>query len=164
MALFLPVILFLSCAGTAPANETEVKAMNGAGVFNDAVFSDIEGKDWLLSEIASAGKTITIDRKKYDANFMSAFFSLSFREGQVGGTGAPNRYFGPYTLEGNNGLHFGNVASTQMAAFNEPEELKEREYFAYLSGVSRWDLVGGKLRLYSLNKDGSETILGFMPE
>ena len=160
MAFLLP--LFLSCSGTAPTNETEVIATSGTGVFNDAVFSDIEGKDWLLSEIVNAGKTITIDRKKYEANMMGTYFSISFREGQIGGTGAPNRYFGPYMLEGSNGLRFGNVASTLMAAFIVPEEITEREYFEYLSGVTDWDLVDGKLHLHSINKDGSEAILIYM--
>ena len=160
MAFLLP--LFLSCSGTAPANEAEVIATSGTGVFNSAVFSDIEGKDWLLSEVISPGNNVNIDRNKYEANFMGAYFSISFREGQVGGIGAPNRYFGPYTLEGSNGLRFGNVASTLMAAFIVPEELTEREYFAYLSGVTRWDLVDGKLRLHGINKDESEAILVFM--
>jgi len=156
--------LFLSCAGTTAAKDSEAKTMNST-----ASFTDVEGKEWQLSEITSTGKNIIINRQKYETNFMGAYFSISFmeespQEGRIGGTGAPNRFFGPYTLEGSRGLSIGTVANTLMVAFNEPDELKEREYFAYISEVTRWDLADGKLRLYSINKEGSEAILIFITE
>jgi len=131
------------------------------------VFSDVAGKEWMLSGLKIDGKTITIDRKKFEADNMGGFYSLSFREeesvnqGMIGGMGAPNRYFGPFTASDNKILTIGNIAGTMMLAFREPEELKEREYFEYLSKVTRWDLRNGKLELYSINSSGSEAILLF---
>ena len=131
------------------------------------VFSDVAGKEWVLSELRSGGKITTIDRKKFEAENMGGFYSLSFREeesvnkGMIGGMGAPNRYFGPYTESDNKTLTIGNIASTMMLAFREPEELKENEYFEYLSKVTRWNLRNEKLELYTVDSSGNEVILFF---
>jgi heat shock protein HslJ len=140
-ALILPAIVFVSCAGSA-----KVK--------------DAQGKEWVLMEIRSQGKTVTIDRKKLDANNMGGAFTINFEESRVSGMGAPNRYFGPYTVD-NNKLSIGELASTMMAAFFEPEELKEREFFDYLSKANRLKIKSGKLELYSVNSTGAETVLVF---
>ena len=154
--IVLPLIVFPAGASGAPARE-------GGTTFNEA-----EGKDWFLSELKSAGKTINIDRKTFEADNMAGFFSVSFRkdkasnENRMGGMGAPNRYFGPYSAGSNRTLRIGNIASTMMMAFKEPDELKEHEYFSYLNKVTRWDIREGKLELYSLNSDGTEAALIFI--
>jgi heat shock protein HslJ len=151
----LPVIVFTLCAGGA----------SSAG--RKAEFRDAQGKEWALLEIRSQGKTVGIDRKKLEAGFPGGVFTLNFEEaspgseGRVNGAGAPNRYFGPYTAGGNNALSIGNLASTKMAALFEPEELKEHEFFDYLSKAKRWDIRSGKLELYSTNSTGAETVLVF---
>jgi hypothetical protein len=48
-----------------------------------------------------------------------------------------------------------------MFSFIELEELKEHEYFAYLSNVTRWNLPSGRLELYSRTGDGAEAVLVF---
>ena len=48
-----------------------------------------------------------------------------------------------------------------MAAFIEPDEIKESEYFNCLSKAFRWDLSAGKLELYSLDTEG-EVVLVFI--
>jgi len=152
-ALFLPLIVFPSGASGAPAQE------------GGTSFNDVEGKEWLLSELRSGGKTVIMDRKKLEADNMGGFFSISFQkdqasgENRVSGIGAPNRYFGPFTLGSNRALSPGNVASTMMMAFREPEGLKENEYFSFLSRVTRWDLRNGKLELYCSGSAGGEAIL-----
>jgi heat shock protein HslJ len=151
----LPAIVFVSCAGTA--------SVRGSG----AEFKDVQGKEWTLLEIKSQGKTVRIDRKKLEAGFSGGAFTINFEEGSSGnegrtsGVGAPNRYFGPYTVDSNNALSIGNLASTMMAALFEPEELKENEFLAYLSNVKRWNLRSKKLELYSANSAGAETVLVF---
>ena len=143
--LMAPVIIFPCKVSGAASQESGTK------------FSDITGKEWILSELKKAGKTVSIDRKKLEADNMGSAFTLIFNEDQVSGMGAPNRYFAPYTASANRSLSIGYAASTMMLAFREPEELKEKEFFDYLAATQRWDLFQGKLELYS--KD--ETVLVF---
>jgi len=140
-ALILPAIVLVSCAGGAQIN-------------------DAQWKEWTLLEIRSKGKTVAIDRKKLEASNMGGAFTINFEESRVSGMGAPNRYFGPYTFE-NNKLNIGELASTLMAAFYEPEELKEKEFFDYLSKANSLKIKSGKLELYSVNNAGTETVLVF---
>ena len=133
-----------------------------------AVFKNAEGIEWVLSEVRTAGITVRIDRQKLENEGMVNFFTITFvsealsNEGRMSGTGAPNRYFGPYTVAANRALNIGNVASTMMMASREPDGLKEHEYFNYLSKVKRWDLWEGKLELYSIDSAQSEVILVFV--
>ena len=158
MTLSLPTIAFPSGASGAPAQE------------GGASFSEVEGKEWILSELRSGGKTVSIDRKKLEADNMGGFYTINFQkdqaanEGRLSGMGAPNRYSGPYTLGGNRAISFGTVASTKMLAFKEPDDLRENEYFAHLSRVARWDLRGGKLELNCTAIGGSETVMVFTPK
>jgi heat shock protein HslJ len=148
-ALILPAIIFVSCAGTASAR--------GSG----AEFKNVQGKEWTLLEIKSQGKTVRIDRKKLETVNLGGAFTINFEDGRASGVGAPNRYFGPYTVDSNNVLSIGNLASTMMAALFEPEELRETEFLDYLSKVKRWNLRSKKLELYSVNSAGAETVLVF---
>jgi len=141
-ALILPAIVFVSCVG-------------GAKIKN------AQGKEWVLLEIKSQGKAVPIDRKKLEAGNMGGAFTINFEEGRVSGVGAPNRYSGPCTIDSNNTLSIGNMVSTKMAALFEPDEIKEHEFFDYLSNAKRWDLKSGKLELYSTNSSGTETVLIF---
>ena len=173
MIFVLSAIVFLSCSGGAPArnNETGRNAVTAAneternsdskGGNSVTELKDAEGKEWILSEITGDGKTVVIDRKKLEADGMGGFFTIGFFEGRVSGMAAPNRFLGPYTAGGGKALSIGNLASTMMAAFREPEELNEREYFDYLAGVTRWDVRGGKLELYTANNNKTETVLAF---
>jgi heat shock protein HslJ len=149
-ALILPTLVLVSCAGGASFKK-------GSG----AEFKDVQGKEWILQQIKSQGKTVTIDRKKLDANNMGGAFTINFEEGRVSGMGAPNRYFGPYTVDSNNALGIGLLASTMMAAFYEPEELKEKQFTDYLSNAKHWDIRSKKLYLYSANIAGEDTVLVF---
>jgi heat shock protein HslJ len=152
--VILPAAVFTLCA---------------AGAFsrgNGANFKDVQGKEWTLLEIKSRGNTVSIDRKKLEAVNLGGVFTVNFEgssesEGRLRGVGAPNRYFGPYTLGGNKTISVGLLAGTMMAAIFEPEELKENEFLDYLSKTSRWDLKSGKLELYSANSSGAETVLIF---
>jgi heat shock protein HslJ len=148
--LILPTLVFVSCAGGASFKK-------GSG----AEFKDVQGKEWTLQQIKSQGKTVTIDRKKLEANNMGGVFTINFEEGRVSGMGAPNRYFGPYSVDSNNTLSIGLLASTMMMAFYEPEELKEKQFTDYLSNAKHWDIRSKKLYLYSANSEGADTVLIF---
>ena len=143
--LILPALVFVSCASSAK-------------------IKDVQGKEWILLGIKSQGKTVTIDRKKLEAGNMGGAFTINFEEDRVSGMGAPNRYFGPYTIDSKNVLSIGTLASTMMAAFFEPEELKEKEFLDYLSKANRMKIKSGKLELYSSNSSGAETVLIFEPK
>ena len=155
MVLFLLAILFPHSVHGAPIQE------------GGAAFRDVEGKEWILSELRSAGKIVRMDRQKLAADNLGGVYTINFREdkssgeGQINGMGAPNRYFAPYKAGANKALSIGNLASTMMAAFREPEGLGEREYFDYLYKVTRWDLKDEKLELYSTDSDGAEAVLFF---
>jgi heat shock protein HslJ len=149
VVFILSAMVLTLCSGGASAR--------GSG----AVFKDVQGKEWTLMEIRSQGKTVSIDRKKLETGFPGGAFTINFEDDRVSGVGAPNRYFGPYTVDSNNALSIGDLASTMMAALFEPEELKEHEFLAYLSEAKRWDLKSGKLELYSANSAGVETVLVF---
>ena len=103
--LVLAAIVFPAAAFGAPAHD-------GA-----ATFKDVEGKEWILSELRSAGKTISMDRQKLAADNLGGVYTISFRDDKASGMGAPNRYFAPFTAGNNRTLSIGLIASTMMLAF-----------------------------------------------
>jgi heat shock protein HslJ len=125
-------------------------------------FNEVIGKEWMLADLRVGGNTITMDRVKLAADNMADVYSLTFNEGRVSGKAAPNRYFGPYTESSGKALNLGNIASTLMASSKVPDGLNETEYFAYLTRVTRWDLVNGKLELYSTDSNGTAAVLVFV--
>jgi len=145
----LPVIMFPLHAGALPSQES------------GAVFKDVTGKEWFLSEVRNSGKTVTIDRQQLAADNMSGSFSITFNENQVNGMGAPNRFFAPFTTGSNNSLSIGNLASTMMFSFKEPEGINEKEYFDYLGKVTRWSLRDGQLELNSTVSGSPDAVLVF---
>jgi len=153
--MLLPIVvlgamIFTQCASAAPSKDT-----------GTAVFNDVKGKEWALLEVRTPGKTITINRRQLEDYHLSGAYTISFREGMVGGMGAPNRCTAPYTEGPGNSLNIGNIASTMMLAFREPDDLREHEFFAYLSAVDRWNLRNEKLELHSKDSGGNEAILVF---
>lgn len=182
-AAIMPAIVLLpSCAGGAPTQETgssgtaahenvadgtatqETGSGGTTAQETGTVFQDVEGRDWLLTELRSAGRSVPIDRTKLEAaNLNANAYTIRFADGMVFGTGWPNTYRGPYTAGNNSTLKLGNMATTMMMSFVELDALKEHEYYAYLGKVTRWGLRNGKLELYSANDSGAETVLVFNP-
>ena len=149
-----------SCAGGAQSASGANQAARGGNGVNS--LNDVEGKEWTLSEIRSAGTTVRIDRSKLPADGGSGAFTINFQDGMASGMGWPNRYRGPYTKGSGDALSIGNAASTMMAAFVELDELKENEYYGYLSRVTRWAVRDGRLELYSTNAGGGEAVLVYV--
>ena len=148
-ALLLPAIMFPIGASASPAPD----------LGSTADFKDVAGKEWILTEVRGSAKTVTMDRVKLIADNLGGVYTILFNESQINGMGAPNRYFGPYTQSGGNALSIGNVASTMMLSFREPDGLSEREYFDYLAKVNSWNLRSGMLELTSLDSSGREAVL-----
>ena len=144
---FLFILLAQSCAG-------------GGKVKTNTSFADIINRDWILTDIKTGADTVHITRNLAGVNDI---FTLKFDEERVSGAGAPNRYFAPYNTAEGHALSIGMIAGTLMAPLFENEDLKEHDYFGYLGKVSRWEFQNGKLELYSLNENSTETILVFAP-
>jgi heat shock protein HslJ len=147
LLVLLLVAMLASCAGGA-------KTKDGG-----AVFSDVQGKEWILTELKSAAGTIRLDRQQLEASGFRGAYTLTFEADRLSGMGAPNRYFGPYTAGEARALTVGNIASTLMMGINEPQGLSEHEYFAFLGRVTRWDIRGKALELYTSDDSGAERVL-----
>ena len=155
--LFFLTILLPSALHGAPAHE-------GGAAFRE----NVGEREWVLSELRSGGRTTSINRSGAGSQ---GFFTISFREdrgtfgsrGQVRGLGAPNQYFGAYTAGANKTLNIGSIARTIVPP-REGGNLGESDFFNYLlPRVTRWEFYGGKLELYSSNRNGSEAVLIFTP-
>ncbi|MCL2192714.1 MAG: META domain-containing protein, partial [Treponema sp.] len=127
----------------------------------DGDFSDVMDRYWILSQIRTAYETVTLDRDNHAALGFGDIFTLRFEGGMVFGTAMPNTYRGPYTLGENRYLAFGLMATTMMAAFMEPEEITEHQFFVHLGNVVRWYLVDGNLSLHAIDEYYAKTILVF---
>ncbi|MDR2468441.1 MAG: META domain-containing protein [Spirochaetaceae bacterium] len=107
-----------------------------------------DGVDWQLVEVkTSKTPAVILDRDLLTANGMGDFFSLRFETTGLFGKAAPNRYFGDCTWEATGGLSLGNIGSTKMLAFREPDGLNENGYFEYLNQMNHWALKNGRLEL-----------------
>jgi len=151
MALLGLTSIVLACAGNGTGSSASARQTMD--------ISEIQGKDWSLSEVRSSSGTVRIDRSKPDT---AGIYSLKFASDSLNGTGAPNLYSGPYTSGDNNSLSIGMVRSTLMASIFENADLREHEYFNYLHNVNRWDLKDGKLELYTTGENGSPVVLVFL--
>lgn len=125
-------------------------------------FSDVRDREWKLIAVQTEPESIRFDRNRLINEGFGDIFTLRFAD-QISGTGAPNRYFGPYEEGEDQSLSIKNVAATLMAPIREPEKLKEREFFIYLGNVSRWNINQEKqLELSTKGEDGVEAILVFV--
>jgi heat shock protein HslJ len=151
------ILLFLLFAAAAIGSCAGSASVKNSG----AVFTDVQGKDWVLVETQSASGTIRLDREQLAGDGFEGIYTIKFDEDRVAGMGAPNRYFGPYSQGEGKALTIGNVAGTLMAPLREPDGLKEHEYFALLGKVSRWDLREGRLELFTVDAGGNSVTLIF---
>ena len=117
----------------------------------------IRNRDWILQEVRIGTATVKIDRTG-TAN-ENSIYTIRFDADRISGTGAPNRFFAPYTATGNSALSIGMIAGTLMAPLFERSDLRERDYFNYLQKIYRWSLINGKLELYTLDDKNLEVIL-----
>ena len=154
----LAVFILISCAGAQKSADGQNANLSVAAAHTD--FADVQNKDWSLNGLRINGENSGFNRNNL-AEVFKDVFTIHFDAERISGIGAPNRYFAPYTLGNDNALTISTIAGTLMAAFAEPEHLKEHEYFSLLQNVSRWDLADGNLLLYSVNKDNAEVVMIF---
>jgi heat shock protein HslJ len=167
--MLLFVLIAVSCAGdltskaagNSAIKDSEDPAVEDSGnpvPISRANIADIQDKDWYLTEIKSNTGTVRIDRTKPGA---AEVYTIRFEAERLGGMGAPNRFFAPFTAGEANALSIGMMASTLMVPLFENEDLKEQEYYNYLNRVNRWDLRNGTLELYTTSENGSQVVLEF---
>jgi len=128
----LPVLVFIliACNSTAAAHNAPA-AQIATAAHDGASFSDIQNKDWLLTELRAVPE-INFNRDMLAQAGFGESFTIHFGEDRVSGVGAPNRYTAPYTQADGQGLTIMPAAQTMMAAIFEPEGLKEHDFFSYL--------------------------------
>jgi len=121
---------------------------------------DFKNTDWKLVEVWIDSKNINFNRKDLANEKAGDIFTLKFDAENLSGTGAPNRYSAPYSLDGKN-ISVMPIRSTQMASIWQPEKLKEYDFFIYLQSISEWALVSGRLELSSKTGDGKPVKMVF---
>jgi hypothetical protein len=130
-----------------------------------AVFSNAKNIVWQLTGITFSYGTIKLDRDALTKNVYSDFFTIQFRDEGVTGTAAPNNYFAPYALLGeNNSIALRMIVSTQkalMGTINILNGLTESDYYKYAQNIYRWDLIDGSLILHSKTDDQGEIVMTF---
>lgn len=105
--------------------------------------SEFEDVKWFLESYGEPGNLHEVlEGTQITATFESA-------ESQVRGSAGCNSYFGDYEIKGNK-LTIGQVGSTEMYCM-EPEGVMEQEteYLKALQTVRNFEMVDGKLRIYS---------------
>jgi putative lipoprotein len=111
---------------------------SGAGAPSPAGKAALEGTYWRAIELA--GKPVPALNEKREAN-------LVFQSGgRLSASDGCNRLTGSYTLKGDDGVTFGQMAGTQMACLDSGET--ERAFRAALKGASRWRIEGDRLELF----------------
>jgi heat shock protein HslJ len=124
-------------------------------------FADVQDKDWILAELRTPSGTVPMDRRKLESVNLGAAYTLRFGPERLTGTGAPNRFTGPYTSGEGQSLSIGPAAATRMMSLVQPEGLSEHEFFAYLARVTSWNLREGRLELNSSTENGGPAVLVF---
>jgi heat shock protein HslJ len=148
-ALVIAGFVLVACAGGARAKQGAPR------------FDEVRGKDWKLVEIRTGSVVVPLNRQRLEADAMGDVYTLRFDADRISGKGAPNRYFGPYELGDGDRLILSGIARTLMMGINQPEELKESEYFDYLDRITRWGIGSDRLELFTETPEGQEAVLVF---
>ncbi|MCL2441492.1 MAG: META domain-containing protein [Treponema sp.] len=140
--IIITVILIMSCVTGGKAGEA-------------LSFAEAEAKEWNLYEVHIDGKDTQFRRANQPDGFSRDIFSLKMEDGTISGTGAPNRFSGRYTIDGQ-GISVTPLISTMMASFLEPENLREFDFFNYIQNSLTWSLSsdGKRLEITSKNNNG----------
>jgi heat shock protein HslJ len=124
-------------------------------------------EEWALAGISADGKTVDIDREQLgvfrDAFTLRVATTDDPNRYAFSGKAAPNRFMMPVTVGENGELTASPPAATLMAAFEEPDVLKEREYLQYLENIKSVALSDGCLVLETADGDGQSVFLTFVP-
>jgi heat shock protein HslJ len=99
--------------------------------------AEISGKRWTLTEME--------DRK---FNVAEPYVEFDRSQNRVSGSGGCNRFSGTFEITGNN-LKLSRLLSTRRACVDPERQRAETRFLQLLEMVSRFDIEGNTLRLYS---------------
>ncbi|MDR2729380.1 MAG: META domain-containing protein [Treponema sp.] len=155
---YLIVIIIVVCCISMPESNESVPASQP--IKN---FSDITGKEFVLTEVYIDDINTGFNRNGLVLEgHNDDIFTITFDGRMLAGTGSPNRYSAPYTLENENGISVKLIRSTLMAAFREPEKLKEHEYYVYLQNAYKWNIANENLELHSKTENNANVLMIFI--
>lgn len=165
ISILAVAVVMCSCKTTeqtpgSPAADTSAPRADSPVITSD--FNVVTGSEWKLDEVFINGRRSAYSRSAIKNEGFGDAFTLSFNNGILSGKGAPNTYSAPYTLSAGNAINIAIMRSTLMAAIQEPESLREHDYYNYMQSSYKWDVVGNKLALYSKIDSGSEIVLIFV--
>jgi heat shock protein HslJ len=158
IALFAVILIMQTACASGPG---ATDGASGTGSARVQDFSDVRDKDWKLMEVRAGKDKVIFQRSMLTQENFKDIYTLRFDAERVNGAGCPNRYFAPYELTEKQAIDIKPIAATLMLALFEPEQLKEREFFAYLENADNWDILRGNLVLRSKNNEGAEVFLVF---
>jgi heat shock protein HslJ len=107
-----------------------------AGCGKSEPSASLDGSKWVLTSLNGSSP------------LQGTEITLAFDDGEASGSAGCNSYFGPYTVQGTDGLAFHGLASTEMACL-EPEGIMEQEteYLQLLRAASRFAITDGQLEI-----------------
>ena len=144
--VMIACFLFLSAAFSWAGGKTAVNSKN---------FSEVQNKNWRLTEVKIGSGVIKIDR----ADIPIDIYTVKFESDRLSGIGAPNRFFSWYIVEEGNTISIGGIAGTRMAPLYETENFTEYEYFMCLEKVNHWYYINGNLELHSVKNENQVTLI-----
>ena len=171
LVLVLSAVWVMSCGSTPQASVVEEQVpiveeqeVNDRSVANasDVTVTAITGNEWKLIAVRINNRDTGFNRNVLVREGFDQFFTVTFNADTVSGTGAPNHYSAPCTLN-NQRINIMMMRSTMMAALFQPENLTEHEFFTYMQNAFEWRLVNNNLELRSKTAAGREVLLVFSP-
>jgi heat shock protein HslJ len=156
---------FSGCTGKEPAAETSEKPAD-TPLYHPVNWHHAEETAWQLVSLEKGGEIIKVDRENPESGITRDWYTLNFAdndgEKRISGKGAPNTYSASCDFGDDSTIGFSRIAATRMAAFFEPDVLKEQEYFQYLERVDRWAMNDSmNLLLFTTAEGGEKVILIF---
>ena len=148
-----------TAVSTASSGTGNVNASSGS-INKISSFSDVIGKNLRLIEVYISGRNINFSRSSLPQVLTDAY-TAKFDEKIVSGMAAPNRFTAPYTLSDKNHISIAQMATTMMASFIEPENLKEHDFITYMQNAWAWMDENGKFVLLCNTATGQEVRMIF---
>ena len=120
-------------------------------------FTEFQEKNWYLDEVRIGTTIFSVNRE----NKPYSIYTIMLNSERFAGVGAPNHYFGSYSVKKDHSISFKKIGSTRMAPIFEMYDVKEYDFYTYIERATQWKIRKGKLELYSSKKDGAKVILVF---
>jgi heat shock protein HslJ len=137
-AIALPLVAFALVLAACGGDD-------GSGAQNP---SSLEGRDWVLTQMLTAGGQTEI---------VDVGVSASFDGSTISGVSGCNRYNASYEASGDE-ISFGPISGTKMACA-EAESSTEARFLQLLDGVATYEVSG---RSMSMNDADGTPVLQFM--